>query len=266
MLHRWSPRLSITAGVTFATATQASAWIRTNASSRCFGGQLLRVPDAVQVEPVGQDHRGGDHRARRGPPAPPRRRRPPARSPAPAGRARTGPWRRSRSTDPSCARRRPDLHERLPDHLVDRHVAEPLRRLEPGVPGLEPVVTQHEQHAIGNRLGPVGGAYRSGASGRARRSAAPSTYSWPARISQVWPGSAATRLMKSSSCGLRHPHPFAEPVHEPADEPAFGTRLRVRVGEDQDVAAMDVRDVEAHAAHEDPVAVLQQSAPSTATG
>ena len=174
---------------------------------------------------------------------------------------------RSRSPDPSCARRRPDLHERLPDHLVDRHVAEPLRRREPGVPGVEPVVAQHEQHAIGNRLGPVGAPYRSGASGRARRPRSPSTNSRPARISQVWPGSADHPLDEVLVLRLRHPDPFAEPVQEPAHDPAFGARP-ADVGSEKTmhVAAMDVATRGGTRGRRGSGRRAATTAPSTATG
>ena len=158
MLHRCRPALvDRGGGRPSRRATQARAWIRTNASSRCFGGELLRVADAFEVEPVGQDHGGGDQRAGERPSSglvDPRHALEALFSEGTFVPVHGG---RSRSPDPSCARRRPDLHERLPDHRVDRHVAEPLRRREPRVPGLEPVVAEHEQHPIGNRLGPVGG-------------------------------------------------------------------------------------------------------------
>ncbi len=67
-MQRCSPRRSIVPGAALHTAITAPAVDPGKASSRWCRAELLGVPDALQIESLGQDHGGGHHRARKGPP------------------------------------------------------------------------------------------------------------------------------------------------------------------------------------------------------
>ena len=181
----------------------------------------------------------------------------------PATRTAGGPGRaagarlsaRAVRLDPADVRRRPDQHERLADHLVERDEAQPV----PAVRRVAAVVAHHEERVVGDGVQRVVAGRVLRRLGQVRL-----VQRFPVDVDDVvadldrLPGERDHALDEVLVLGLREPDALAEPVQDAADPAAVGELGRVRVLEHDHVPARDVPAVEHELADEDAVADLER--------